>query len=99
MHKKKILVTLQVAFTYIGALVGAGFASGQESLQFFTVFGANGIIGAVFSGLLFGLFGLLVIKITSREKMSNYGQLLQYLFGRKASVFLEVLLSFSFYYA
>jgi len=96
MHKKKILVTLQVAFTYIGALVGAGFASGQESLQFFTVFGANGIIGAVFSGLLFGLFGLLVIKITSREKMSNYGQLLQYLFGRKASVILEVLLSFFF---
>ena len=89
MHKKKILVTLQVAFTYIGALVGAGFASGQESLQFFTVFGANGIIGAVFSGLLFGLFGLLVIKITSREKMSNYGQLLQYLLVEKQVFFLK----------
>ena len=94
MHKKNILVTLQVACTYIGALVGAGFASGQESLQFFTVFGSSGIIGAVLSGLLFGLFGLLVIKIASGEKMSNYGQLLQYLFGRRASVFIEVLLSF-----
>jgi len=93
MHKRNVLVTWQVAFTYIGALVGAGFASGQESLQFFTVFGSCGIMGAVLSGLLFGLFGLLVIKIASLENMSNYGELLQFLFGKRLSIFIEVLLS------
>jgi len=94
MHRKSTLVTLQVAFTYIGALVGAGFASGQESLQFFTIFGSCGIIGAVLSGFLFGLFGLLVIKIASNQNINNYGQLLQYLFGRRISVFIEAVLSF-----
>lgn len=93
MNKKHVLVAFQVAFTYIGALVGAGFASGQESLKFFTVFGRSGIIGAVFSGVLFGLFGLLVINITAREKMENYGELLRYLFGRRVSLFIEALMS------
>lgn len=29
--------TLQIAFTYIGTIVGAGFATGQEILKFFTL--------------------------------------------------------------
>jgi len=34
--------TFKVAATYIGTVVGAGFASGQEMLQFFAVFGLKG---------------------------------------------------------
>ena len=94
MKQKQVLISFQVAFTYIGALVGAGFASGQESLQFFTVFGTSGIVGALFSGLLFGLFGLLIINITAREKVGNYGQLLSYLFGGKVALLVELVMSF-----
>ncbi|MBC8080240.1 MAG: hypothetical protein H7X86_07830, partial [Gorillibacterium sp.] len=36
---RKIGQILQVAFTYVGTIVGAGFASGQEILQFFTRYG------------------------------------------------------------
>lgn len=36
-----------VAATFIGTVVGAGFASGQEILAFFTVFGWAGTIGAL----------------------------------------------------
>lgn len=36
-----------VAATFIGTVVGAGFASGQEILSFFTVFGWTGTIGAL----------------------------------------------------
>ena len=34
MENKKVTI-LKVAATYIGTVVGAGFASGQETLQFF----------------------------------------------------------------
>jgi uncharacterized membrane protein YkvI len=94
MKKMKTLGTYQVAFTYIGALVGAGFASGQELLKFFTVFGRNGIIGAGLSGILFGLFGLLLMKVIVREKIENYGHLLCYLFGRRLAFFVEGVLVF-----
>ncbi|MGI6587985.1 MAG: hypothetical protein ACOX2N_04235 [Peptococcia bacterium] len=93
MDKKNTLNVCQVAFTYIGALVGAGFASGQELLKFFTVFGEKGIIGAVLSGFFFGFFGLLVIKVVARKNIENYGQLLCYLFGRRIAFFVEGLLS------
>ena len=36
---EKNMQVLQVAFTYMGTVVGAGFATGQEILQFFTRFG------------------------------------------------------------
>jgi uncharacterized membrane protein YkvI len=93
MDKKNTLKICQVAFTYIGALVGAGFASGQELLKFFTVFGEKGIMGAVLSGFLFGFFGFLVIKVVARENIENYGQFLCYLFGRRIAFFIEGLLS------
>jgi uncharacterized membrane protein YkvI len=37
---KKSVSTLKVAATYIGTVVGAGFATGQELLQFFSKFGS-----------------------------------------------------------
>lgn len=76
----------QVALTYIGAVVGAGFASGQELLKFFVVFGQSGIIGAALSGFFFGFFGLLVIRMAAREKMTGYYDLLRFLFGKRLAV-------------
>ena len=43
-----------IIFTIIGALVGAGFASGQEIYLFFYRYGTNGI---------FGIFLFVVISI------------------------------------
>ena len=34
---KQAFRVLQIAFTYIGTVVGAGFATGQEILQFYPV--------------------------------------------------------------
>ena len=36
---------LSVAFAYVGVIVGAGLASGQDLLQYFLSFGATGLIG------------------------------------------------------
>lgn len=44
---------LGVALTYVGAVVGAGFASGQEIWQFFGRWGQGGVYGIVCAGFLF----------------------------------------------
>lgn len=47
---------INAAMVLIGTFIGAGFASGQEILQYFGVFGKLGIAGAAISCLLMGVF-------------------------------------------
>ena len=47
---------LSVAFAYVGVIVGAGLASGQDLLQYFLAFGAKGLIGIVALGVLNVIF-------------------------------------------
>ncbi len=42
-----ILKAISYAGVYVGAVIGAGYASGQEVLQFFAGYGLVGIIGAI----------------------------------------------------
>lgn len=48
--------SFKIAAVFIGTFVGAGFASGQEILQYFAVYGKAGIAGAVISSAMFGFF-------------------------------------------
>jgi uncharacterized membrane protein YkvI len=50
-----------VALTYVGAVVGAGFASGQEIYQFFSRHGSLGTAGIVVAGALFFVLGRLAL--------------------------------------
>lgn len=45
--------SIQIALAYMSVVIGGGFASGQEVLQFFTGYGLIGIAGTLVSGLLF----------------------------------------------
>lgn len=47
----------KIAAAYIGTVVGAGFASGQEVLRFFTAYGISGFWGILVSTLLFFFIG------------------------------------------
>lgn len=55
--------TWRIAATYIGTVVGAGFASGQEVLQFFGYFGMWGIVGLILATALFIFFGYAVLRL------------------------------------
>lgn len=57
--------TLRVALAFVGLLVGAGFATGQEVIQYFISFGAWGLAGAVVSGLLMIAAGAIIIQLGS----------------------------------
>lgn len=57
----KEISTFKIAAAYIGTVVGAGFASGQEVLQFFGYFGLWGLAGIVLATLLFIFFGRIIL--------------------------------------
>jgi uncharacterized membrane protein YkvI len=92
MHINRQDLTWQIAFTYMGAIVGAGFASGQELLKFFVVFGVQGLAGTLFAGLMFAFLGWLILKTVVRERMQDYHHYLTYLFGKKISFWVDIIL-------
>ena len=52
MQQKTNLNLLNVALMFVGAIMGAGFASGREIWQFFGVFGKQGRIGILLIAVL-----------------------------------------------
>ena len=57
----RMRTVLMAALAFVGLVVGAGFATGQEVLQYFISFGAIGIVGAVLSGVVMAVSGTLVV--------------------------------------
>lgn len=60
---KRNISTIKVAGVYIGTVVGAGFASGQEVLQFFVVFERNGLFGLILVTVMFVFFGYIIMDM------------------------------------
>lgn len=87
----------QIASLYIGTVIGAGFASGQEILQFFVNYGYKGIIGAFVSTLLFIAVATGVLVKVYKNKLNNYQELITPVLGKKLSILAEfIMLSYLF---
>ena len=81
---------LRVAATYVGTVVGAGFASGQESLRFFAAYGAAGVWGVALATLLFCFYGAVVLELGHRLSARSHREILEYACGRRAGQFADV---------
>ncbi|ULO05680.1 GerAB/ArcD/ProY family transporter [Paenibacillus sp. 19GGS1-52] len=75
--------TLQIAFTYIGTIVGAGFATGQEILKFFTQYGQWAVLTILLSTILFIWLGTKMMIIARRIEAESYEDFNRHLFGEK----------------
>ncbi|OKP94215.1 hypothetical protein [Paenibacillus sp. P46E] len=75
--------TLQIAFTYIGTIVGAGFATGQEILRFFTRYGHWAVLTILLSTALFIWLGTKMMIISQRIKADSYEDFNRHLFGER----------------
>jgi uncharacterized membrane protein YkvI len=73
--------SIQVALVFIGTVVGAGFASGKEVLQFFTRFGHWGAYLIIISTLFFVWIGAKVMLLAAELKARSYEDLNKHLFG------------------
>lgn len=89
---KNIKAILQVAATYIGTIVGAGFATGKEVVQFFSQYGMIGIIGILISGYLFIWVGTKSMLIAKRINANSYQEINEYLFGLKIGRVVNIVL-------
>ena len=85
---------VKIGFAYIGIVVGAGFSTGQEVMQFFSPYGLWSYIGVILSGLILGFIGRQVAKIGTAFDAQNHESTLDYLFGNKFSKIVDYLLIF-----
>lgn len=89
---KKWSGAFQVASVYVGTIVGAGFATGREIVEFFTRFGFQGTIAIFLAGILFILLGSKIMLVAIEIKAKSFEQLNEYLFGRRLALVMNILL-------
>lgn len=86
--------SLQIGGAFVGLIVGAGFASGQEILQYFTSFGTMGIIGAIIASLAFAFLGMTLAQLGSDLQTQSHKGVIYHIGGRYLGVILDVLITF-----
>ncbi|MGO2547019.1 YkvI family membrane protein [Mammaliicoccus vitulinus] len=73
-----------IASAFIGVIVGAGFASGQEVLQYFTSFGVMGIFGGIITTALFAYVGMMLVWLGSKMKTDSHKEVIHKVTGKSA---------------
>lgn len=71
---KNIIKSISVI---VGAVVGAGFASGQEIYSFFNVYNENGLLGIIIASTLLGFIIYKVLKKSNDFNINTYNELLE----------------------
>lgn len=82
-----------MAATYIGAIVGAGFASGQEALTFFVAYGIFGIVGIVLVTMGFAFIGALSFRVAQEARVESYKQLLEIVSGSHWARYYDIVIT------
>ncbi|MGM7720084.1 YkvI family membrane protein [Metabacillus sp. Hm71] len=90
MKKKSWVFSFQVAAVYVGTVVGAGFATGREIVEFFTKYGVFGLAGILLAGFLFISLGIKMLVLSKRINAESYQDLMTFLFGRKFGSFVNL---------
>ena len=91
-----------IVLVIIGALVGAGFASGQEIYSFFYSYGSIGIIGIIITCCLISLMVYKSLKIIYSNKINSYDEFLNIFIKNEKvtkaiSIVINILLLVTFY--
>ncbi|MGG3497515.1 hypothetical protein ABES08_17525 [Peribacillus simplex] len=80
----------QIAAVYVGTVVGAGFATGKEIVEFFTRYGFYGFIGILIAGYIFIFTGTKIMLISARIRASSYEEFNEFLFGKKIAGIINI---------
>lgn len=81
----------KIIFVIIGALIGAGFASGQEIYVFFYAYGMKGVIGIIISSALIGYIIYKTFKIIQKNDISTYREFLEIIIGKDKKNLISIL--------
>lgn len=85
---------LGIAAAFVGVLVGAGFASGQEIMQFFTAFGSIGVVGAIVAGVLFIFFAMALATLGQIFNSESHKEVVMKICGPYLGIAVDWLITF-----
>src|SRR5690625_7373334 len=86
--------TLKIASAFIGVIVGAGFASGQEILKYFTSFGYLVMFGVFLSTARFACLGMNLTTVGSRLQTTSHKEAIYKICGRYVGFIVDAILVF-----
>ena len=76
--QQKNISAFKIGTAYIGMVVGAGFASGQEIQNFFARFGYLGLFGLIISTILFIIVGYIIMDLGRKLKATSHLEIIEY---------------------
>ena len=82
--------TISIALSFVGLLVGAGFATGQEVIQYFVSFGMPGLWGAVIAGVVFAIAGGVILGLGSYFLADEHNMVFRNISHPVMSKFLDI---------
>ncbi|MCL6478054.1 MAG: hypothetical protein K6T65_06520 [Peptococcaceae bacterium] len=90
----KKISAYQIASAYIGVTIGAGFASGQEVLQFFSFFGPASFAAILLAAFLFAFFAVLILNSGARLKAASHREVVTHAAGRIVGLAVDITITF-----
>lgn len=91
--EKPTFSVFQIASAYIGTVVGAGFASGQEVLQFFDAFGLAGLWGILVASALFFFIGYSILMLGRKLQAQSHVQIVRFTNGVVLGSFIDIVIT------
>lgn len=92
-HKDEI----KIGFAYVGVVLGAGFSTGQEILQFFSNFGTMSYIAVILSAVVIMFIGRQAAKLGNTLGSDSHLAPIKLLFGDKLGMVIDYILIFFLY--
>ncbi len=89
MRSRALADAVRTGATFAGTVVGAGFASGQEIVQFFASFGKAGLAGIAVATVLFAWLGGRLLEVGYRLRATAYHEAIYHVCGRRAALAID----------
>lgn len=84
---------LKVAAVFIGTIVGAGLASGQEILQFFSSYGINGFYGITLCCFIYIAMFIIIIRLCLKHGYKSYRDIIYSVLGKKLGSIINIFIT------
>jgi len=84
----------QIGGAFVGLIVGAGFASGQEIMQYFTSFGLYSMVGAIVATLAFAFLGMSLAQLGTDLQTTSHKEVIYHIGGRYVGIILDIVITF-----
>lgn len=93
-HDVSLKTVIKFAGAFTAFLIGSGFATGQEVLQYFASYGYLGVLGAILTLLLLTYVGVSFLTVGQRENFDKGSDIYRYYCGNKLGTFFDYFSTF-----